>query len=65
MPSREIPAQIPTLCEDPSGAQTELETVPLALPSHDSFPRDPTMSMSQRSHRVPFYMDSLNFNSSR
>ncbi|NXL17321.1 ZN185 protein, partial [Setophaga kirtlandii] len=33
--------------------------------SHDSFPRDPTMSMSQRSHRVPFYMDSLNFNSSR
>ncbi|XP_058670148.1 zinc finger protein 185 isoform X4 [Ammospiza caudacuta] len=32
---------------------------------HDSFPRDPTMSMSQRSHRVPFYMDSLNSNSSR
>uniref|UniRef100_A0A8C5JEN1 LIM zinc-binding domain-containing protein n=1 Tax=Junco hyemalis TaxID=40217 RepID=A0A8C5JEN1_JUNHY len=30
---------------------------------HDSFPRDPTMS--QRSHRVPFYMDSLNSNSSR
>ncbi|NXI11382.1 ZN185 protein, partial [Irena cyanogastra] len=33
--------------------------------SHDSFPRDPTMSMSQRSHRVPFYMDSLNCNSTR
>ncbi|XP_030823509.1 zinc finger protein 185 isoform X4 [Camarhynchus parvulus] len=32
---------------------------------HDSFPRDPTMPMSQRSHRVPFYMDSLNSNSSR
>ncbi|RLV98480.1 hypothetical protein DV515_00010735 [Chloebia gouldiae] len=32
---------------------------------HDSLPRDPTMSMSQRSHRVPFYMDSLNSNSSR
>ncbi|XP_077642749.1 zinc finger protein 185 [Lonchura striata] len=31
--------------------------------SHDSLPRDPTMS--QRSHRVPFYMDSLNSNSSR
>ncbi|NWV24980.1 ZN185 protein, partial [Origma solitaria] len=33
--------------------------------SHESLPRDPTMSMSQRSHRVPFYMDSLNFNSTR
>ncbi|NXR72828.1 ZN185 protein, partial [Pycnonotus jocosus] len=33
--------------------------------SHDSLPRDPTMSMSQRSHRVPFYMDSLNSNSTR
>ncbi|KFO53704.1 Zinc finger protein 185, partial [Corvus brachyrhynchos] len=33
--------------------------------SHESLPRDPTMSMSQRSHRVPFYMDSLNHNSSR
>ncbi|NXA75138.1 ZN185 protein, partial [Thryothorus ludovicianus] len=33
--------------------------------SHDSLPRDPTMSMSQRSHRVPFYMDSLNCNSTR
>ncbi|NXT24468.1 ZN185 protein, partial [Syrrhaptes paradoxus] len=33
--------------------------------SHDSLPRDPTMSISQRSHRVPFYMDSLNCNSSR
>ncbi|XP_039939716.1 zinc finger protein 185 isoform X2 [Hirundo rustica] len=32
---------------------------------HDSLPRDPTMSMSQRSHRVPFYMDSLNCNSTR
>ncbi|NXP26225.1 ZN185 protein, partial [Scytalopus superciliaris] len=33
--------------------------------SHDSLPRDPTMPMSQRSHRVPFYMDSLNCNSTR
>ncbi|KAF1657416.1 hypothetical protein FQA23_0006203, partial [Aptenodytes patagonicus] len=33
--------------------------------SHDSFPRDTTMSISQRSHRVPFYMDSLNYNSTR
>ncbi|NXL66641.1 ZN185 protein, partial [Chordeiles acutipennis] len=31
--------------------------------SHDSLPRDTTMSISQRSHRVPFYMDSLNYNS--
>ncbi|NWS92984.1 ZN185 protein, partial [Toxostoma redivivum] len=28
-------------------------------------PRDATMSLAQRSHRVPFYMDSLNCNSSR
>ncbi|NWU81139.1 ZN185 protein, partial [Onychorhynchus coronatus] len=33
--------------------------------SRDSLPRDPTMSMTQRSHRVPFYMDSLNYNSTR
>ncbi|NWV36771.1 ZN185 protein, partial [Grantiella picta] len=33
--------------------------------SHDSPQRDSTMSMSQRSHRVPFYMDSLNYNSTR
>ncbi|NWX15933.1 ZN185 protein, partial [Aegotheles bennettii] len=33
--------------------------------SHDSLPRDTTMSTSQRSHRVPFYMDSLNCNSTR
>ncbi|NXM00476.1 ZN185 protein, partial [Tyrannus savana] len=33
--------------------------------SHESIPRDPTLSMAQRSHRVPFYMDSLNYNSSR
>ncbi|XP_029853244.1 zinc finger protein 185 isoform X6 [Aquila chrysaetos chrysaetos] len=32
---------------------------------HDSLPRDTTMSISQRSHRVPFYMDSLNCNSTR
>ncbi|XP_029819612.1 zinc finger protein 185 [Manacus vitellinus] len=32
---------------------------------HDSLPRDPSMSMAQRSHRVPFYMDSLNYNSTR
>ncbi|XP_071613869.1 zinc finger protein 185 [Heliangelus exortis] len=35
-------------------------------PRHDSLlPRDTTMSMSPRSHRVPFYMDSLNYNSTR
>ncbi|NXQ84298.1 ZN185 protein, partial [Nyctibius grandis] len=33
--------------------------------SHDSLLRDITMSMPQRSHRVPFYMDSLNYNSTR
>ncbi|NWS76515.1 ZN185 protein, partial [Crotophaga sulcirostris] len=33
--------------------------------SHDSLPRDTTMSISQRSHRVPFYMDTLNYNSTR
>ncbi|NXR15939.1 ZN185 protein, partial [Semnornis frantzii] len=33
--------------------------------SHDSLPRDTSMSFGQRSHRVPFYMDSLNYNSSR
>ncbi|NXJ98931.1 ZN185 protein, partial [Corythaixoides concolor] len=33
--------------------------------SHDSLPRDTAMSISQRSHRVPFYMDSLNYNSTR
>ncbi|KAM6253593.1 zinc finger protein 185 [Porphyrio hochstetteri] len=32
---------------------------------HGSLPRDTTMSISQRSHRVPFYMDSLNYNSTR
>ncbi|KAM6323079.1 zinc finger protein 185 [Podargus strigoides] len=32
---------------------------------HNSLPRDTTMSISQRSHRVPFYMDSLNYNSTR
>ncbi|NXX53368.1 ZN185 protein, partial [Scopus umbretta] len=33
--------------------------------SHESLPRDTAMSISQRSHRVPFYMDSLNYNSTR
>ncbi|NXL49671.1 ZN185 protein, partial [Podilymbus podiceps] len=33
--------------------------------SYDSLPRDSSMSMPQRSHRVPFYMDSLNYNSTR
>ncbi|NXS95439.1 ZN185 protein, partial [Jacana jacana] len=33
--------------------------------SHDSLPRDSTISISQRSHRVPFYMDSLNYSSTR
>ncbi|KAM9227369.1 zinc finger protein 185 [Leptosomus discolor] len=32
---------------------------------HDSLPRDTTLSVPQRSHRVPFYMDSLNYNSTR
>ncbi|KAM4661251.1 zinc finger protein 185 [Amazona ochrocephala] len=32
---------------------------------YDSLPRDTTMFISQRSHRVPFYMDSLNCNSTR
>ncbi|KFU94032.1 Zinc finger protein 185, partial [Chaetura pelagica] len=30
--------------------------------SHDSLHRDTILSISQRSHRVPFYMDSLNYN---
>ncbi|NXQ59756.1 ZN185 protein, partial [Anthoscopus minutus] len=33
--------------------------------SQDSLPRDPTVSMAQRSHRVPFYMDSLSCDSTR
>ncbi|NXK50864.1 ZN185 protein, partial [Chauna torquata] len=33
--------------------------------SHHSLPRDTTMSVSPRSHRVPFYMDSSNYNSTR
>ncbi|XP_072192873.1 zinc finger protein 185 isoform X5 [Excalfactoria chinensis] len=33
--------------------------------SHHSLPRDTTMSIPPRSHRVPFYMDSLNCNSTR
>ncbi|KFP90405.1 Zinc finger protein 185, partial [Apaloderma vittatum] len=33
--------------------------------SHDSLPRDTTVSISQRSHRVPFYMDTLNYDSTR
>ncbi|XP_068008022.1 zinc finger protein 185 isoform X2 [Melanerpes formicivorus] len=36
-----------------------------AATCHDSLPRDTSMSFGQRSHRVPFYMDSLNYNSSR
>ncbi|XP_051486584.1 zinc finger protein 185-like isoform X2 [Apus apus] len=32
---------------------------------HDSLHRDTIMSISQRSHRVPFYMDSLNYNNNR
>ncbi|XP_040428052.1 zinc finger protein 185 isoform X2 [Cygnus olor] len=34
-------------------------------PSYHSLPRDTTMSISPRSHRVPFYMDSSNYNSTR
>ncbi|XP_065585607.1 zinc finger protein 185 [Cyrtonyx montezumae] len=37
----------------------------LITTSHHSLPRDTTMSISPRSHRVPFYMDSLNCNSTR
>ncbi|NWW83740.1 ZN185 protein, partial [Rhynochetos jubatus] len=33
--------------------------------SLDSLPRDTTVSISQRSHRVPFYMDSFNYDSTR
>ncbi|NXN26243.1 ZN185 protein, partial [Nycticryphes semicollaris] len=33
--------------------------------SLDSLPRDSTISISQRSHRVPFYIDSLNYSSTR
>ncbi|NXI55061.1 ZN185 protein, partial [Chloroceryle aenea] len=33
--------------------------------SHDSLPRDPPLSVSPRSHRVPFYMDTLNCHSTR
>ncbi|XP_010143981.1 PREDICTED: zinc finger protein 185 [Buceros rhinoceros silvestris] len=32
---------------------------------HNSLPRDTTMAPSPRSHRVPFYMDSLSCNSTR
>ncbi|NXS28348.1 ZN185 protein, partial [Pomatostomus ruficeps] len=32
---------------------------------HDSLPRDASVSLSPRSHRVPFYMDSLNYSSTR
>ncbi|NXL88051.1 ZN185 protein, partial [Alectura lathami] len=33
--------------------------------SHHPLPRDITMSISPRSHRVPFYMDTLSYNSTR
>ncbi|KAM6381751.1 zinc finger protein 185 [Pluvialis apricaria] len=49
---------------DSAGARGHCEFNPTAG-RHDSLPRDTTMSMSQRSHRVPFYMDSLNYNSTR
>ncbi|XP_017670026.1 PREDICTED: zinc finger protein 185 isoform X2 [Lepidothrix coronata] len=75
-PSHRIPAYVdsqvfstrrPTL--DPEGrvsdgARGHGEFTPPAG-RHDSLPRDPSMSMAQRSHRVPFYMDSLNYNSTR
>ncbi|XP_059680540.1 zinc finger protein 185 [Gavia stellata] len=47
-----------------AGARGHCEFNP-AAGRHDSLPRDTTMSISQRSHRVPFYMDSLNYNSTR
>ncbi|XP_053931489.1 zinc finger protein 185 [Cuculus canorus] len=49
---------------DSTGARGHSEFNPIAG-RHDSFPRDTTMSISQRSHRVPFYMDTLNYNSTR
>ncbi|XP_069723915.1 zinc finger protein 185 isoform X4 [Phaenicophaeus curvirostris] len=49
---------------DSTGARGHSEFNPTAG-RHDSFPRDTTMSISQRSHRVPFYMDTLNYNSTR
>ncbi|KAM6300204.1 zinc finger protein 185 [Aegotheles albertisi] len=49
---------------DSTGAWAHCEFNPTAG-RHDSLPRDTTMSTSQRSHRVPFYMDSLNCNNTR
>ncbi|XP_068265706.1 zinc finger protein 185 [Nyctibius grandis] len=49
---------------DSAGARGLCEFNPTAG-RHDSLLRDITMSMPQRSHRVPFYMDSLNYNSTR
>ncbi|XP_014811446.1 PREDICTED: zinc finger protein 185 [Calidris pugnax] len=49
---------------DSASARGHCEFSP-AAGRHDSLPRDPTMSISQRSHRVPFYMDSLNYSSTR
>ncbi|XP_032855343.2 zinc finger protein 185 isoform X2 [Tyto alba] len=49
---------------DSASARGHCELSPTAG-RHDSLPRDTTVSFSQRSHRVPFYMDSLNYNSTR
>ncbi|XP_010188906.1 PREDICTED: zinc finger protein 185 [Mesitornis unicolor] len=49
---------------DSAGARGHCGFNPTA-PRHDSLPRETTMSMYPRSHRVPFYMDSLNYNSTR
>ncbi|XP_009472861.1 PREDICTED: zinc finger protein 185 [Nipponia nippon] len=49
---------------DSASARGHCEFNP-AAGRHDSLPRDTTMPISQRSHRVPFYMDSLNYNSTR
>ncbi|KAM6061461.1 zinc finger protein 185 isoform 2-T2 [Chlamydotis macqueenii] len=49
---------------DSASARGHCEYNP-AAGCYDSLPRDTTMSISQRSHRVPFYMDSLNYNSTR
>ncbi|XP_071425329.1 zinc finger protein 185 isoform X2 [Pithys albifrons albifrons] len=46
------------------GARGHGEFTPLAG-HQDSLPRDAPMALAQRSHRVPFYMDSLNYNSTR
>nr|XP_013804608.1 PREDICTED: zinc finger protein 185 [Apteryx mantelli mantelli] len=49
---------------DSASARGHCEFNPTAG-SHYSISRDTTVSISQRSHRVPFYMDSSDYNSTR